>query len=390
MGLPSITFNIATDGLNRLAEAINKTPGIVLTGATVVNKVTVGESYQIFSLKDAENLGIEEAGTNAFAHKQIKDFYTEAGTGNPLWFMLVSDATTMEDMGDVNEDYAKKLINDASGKIRVLGLVRKSSGGETITEGLDEDAKLAAIKLQALAEYFELKYMPFRFIISGNSFSGVPADLFDYQTAAYNKGHMLIANNDGSPEASVGLELGRYAKIPTQRSGARVKDGPIEPIAAYFTNGQSVESLTDAWDAIHDKGYTFMRTFAGRSGYYLTDDRTLTKIEDDFSALARGFAMDEALLISYDALVEELSDEVPLTEAGQIHPAIIKSWQNKVETQLNGLMVAEGKLSNVKVFIDENQNILQADRLVVTIQLQPVGYAKFIEVNIGFTTQINN
>ena len=390
MGLPKITFNIATDGLNRLGSAVQKIPALVITGNTVATKVTIGASNQIFSLKEAEALGIEATGVNAFAHKHIKDFYSEATAGTLLWFMLVSDATTMEDMGDVDESFAKKLISDAKGKIRVLGLVRKSNGAETITDGLDGDAKLAAIKLQALAEYFEKKYMPFRFILSGNKFDGTPANLFDYQTASYNKGHMLIANTDGSLEASIGLELGRYAKIPTQRSGARVKDGAIEAIAGYFTNGKPVESLTDAWDAIHDKGYTFLRTFSGRSGYYLSDDRTLTGINDDFSALARGFVMDEALIIAYDVLVDELSDEVPITATGQIHPAIVKSWQNKVFTQINGLMVQQGKLSNAEVFIDENQNILQADKLIISIRLQPVGYAKFIEVNIGFTTQINN
>lgn len=390
MSLPKITFNIATGGLDRLAAAIQKTPGLVITGATVAGKVTIGASNQIFSLSGAEALGIEATGVNAFAHKHIKDFYKQATSGTPLWLMLVSDATTMEDMADVTQDFAKKLINDAAGKIRVLGFIRKSTGNETITEGLDPDAKLAVIKAQALAEYFESKYMPFRFILSGNSFNGVPANLFDYATATYNKGHLVIANNDGSPEASIGLVLGRYAKIPTQRSGARVKDGPLEAIEAYFTNGEPVGTLTDAWDTIHDKGYTFFRTFSGRSGFYLTDDRTLTAIDDDFSALARGFVMDEAILIAYDALVEELSDEVPLTVTGQIHPAIIKAWQNKVFTQINGLMIQEGKLSNANVYIDENQNILQNDVLVVNINLQPVGYAKFIEVNIGFTTQITN
>src|SRR5690606_39097468 len=120
-------------------------------------------------------LGIEAVGVNAFAHKHIKNFYNQVGTGNPLWLMLVSDATTMEDMADVTEPYAKKLIEDAAGKIRVLGLVRKSTGGETITEGMDADVKLAVIKAQALAAYFEEKYMPLRVIISGNNFSGVVA-----------------------------------------------------------------------------------------------------------------------------------------------------------------------------------------------------------------------
>ncbi|MGC1471543.1 MAG: DUF2586 family protein [Psychroserpens sp.] len=389
MPLPTITFNIASNGLNRLAPAIEKTPGIVITGATVADNVTLGQSYQIFSLAEAEALGIEEVGTNNFAHAQIKSFYGEAGTGTELWLMLVSDATTMEDMADVNESYAKKLITDAAGEIRVLGLVRKTAGTETIVDGIDEDSKLAVIKAQELAEYFETKYMPIRVLVSGNLFTGVPADLANYNESNFNKVAMLIANVDGSNEAAIGLALGRLAAIPSQRNIGRVKDGPVEEIAGYFTNGETIESLSDAWDSIHDKHYIFLRTFIGRSGYYFSDDVTLTSLQNDFSALGRGFVMDEAVIIAYDQMVEELGDEVPLTEAGQIHPAIIKSWQSKVETQISGLMVDEGKLSGVSVFIDENQNILQTDRLVMLINLQPVGYAKNIEVNIGFTTQIN-
>lgn len=389
MPLPIITFNVATDGLNRLAAAIEKTPGFVLTGTSVVDNVTIGQTYQIFSLAEAEALGIEAVGDNAFAHAQISSFYEIAGNGTALWFMLVSDATTMEDMADVNLDYAKKLVADAAGEIRVMGLLRKTTGDETIVEGIDEDSKLAVIKAQQLAEFFELKYMPFRVLVSGNSFSGTPSDLLDYNESDFNKVAMLIANVDGSQEACIGLALGRLAAIPSQRSIARVKDGPVDDLSGFFTNGNPIESLSDAWVAIANKGYIFLRTFVGRSGYYFSDDSTLTNLSDDFSALGRGFVMDEAILIAYDQMVEELSDEVPLTEAGNIHPAIVKSWQNKVATQITGLMVDEGKLSGVEVFIDENQNIIQDDQLVMSIFLLPIGYAKKIEVNIGFTTQIN-
>jgi len=99
--------------------------------------------------------------------------------------------------------------------------------------------------------------------------------------------------------------------------------------------------------------------------------------------------MDEAVILANNTLTEELSDEVPVNEAGQIHPAIIKSMQGKIENDINQRMVAEGKLSAVRAFIDVNQNVLQSDQIIVQLSLQPVGYAKMIQVNIGFTTNIN-
>jgi hypothetical protein len=390
MSLPNIKFNISSKGLGLLQSDIQKVPGVVLTGATVAgtSKVTVGQSYQIFSLDEAVNLGIEEAGTNAFAYQHIKAFYDEAKKGAELWFMLVLSTVKMEEMADITKPYAKKLLADASGKIRILGILKKSGTAETITDGLDADVALAVAKSQALSEDYASRYFPVRVIVSGNKFSGTVADLKDYSTATFNKVSILLANTDGSKEAAIGLALGRIASIPTQRKISRVKDGPVENFNAYFTNGLKAESLDTAWDAIHNKGYIFLRSFANRSGYFFTSDVTLTSATDDFNTLARGLVMDEAVLIAYDVLVDELSDEIPVSVQGTIHPATIKSWQNAVEQQISGLMVQQGKLSGAKAFIDENQNVLSTNNLDITLQLLPVGYSDYITVNIGFTTNL--
>ena len=50
MALPKVLFNIAKDGLGR-TTAIQKTTGLITTGVTVSNKVELGKSYQVFSLK---------------------------------------------------------------------------------------------------------------------------------------------------------------------------------------------------------------------------------------------------------------------------------------------------------------------------------------------------
>jgi hypothetical protein len=390
MSLPNIQFNISSNGLGLSQAEIQKIPGFVLTGVTVagVSKVTVGNSYQIFSLEEAVNLGITEGGTNDFAYKQIKQFYDEAKKGAELWFMLVASTVTMEDQADITKDYARKLLSDAKGKIRILGLLKKSGVAEIITNGLDNDVHLAVVKAQALAQDFADRFYPVRVFISGNKFSGVVADLKDYATTNYNKVAILIANTDGSKEAAIGLALGRLASIPTQRKLSRVKDGAIEPFEAYFTNGATVSTLDGAWDAIDNKNYTFMRSFANLSGFYFTGDKTLTLPTDDFNSLARGLVMDEGVLIAYTTLVQELSDEIPVTDAGTIHPAIIKGWQNAIEAQIKSNMVEEGKLSGVKAFIDENQNVLQTNNVNVQLQLLPVGYSDFITVNIGFTTTL--
>ncbi|QYS86309.1 hypothetical protein JJC03_15500 [Flavobacterium oreochromis] len=390
MSLPNIKFNISKNGLGLATAEIQKIPGLILTGVTVsgTNKVTAGVAYQIFSLEEAENLGIEATGTNAFAHKHIAAFYGEAQKGAELWFMVVPGTITLTEMADLTNPYAKKLLSDAKGKIRVLGFLKKSGTTETITDGLDADVHTAVVKAQVLADDFASRYFPVRTVISGNKFSGTVADLKDYSTTEFNRVSILLANNDGSKEASIGLFLGRHAIIPSQRKVSRVKDGAIEPLAAYFTNGGPVESLDTAWDAISNKNYIFLRGFANRSGYWLTGDQTLTLPTDDFKIQSRGLVMDEAVLIAYDTMIEELSDEIPVTESGTVHPAIIKGWQNKIESNINRNMIQVGKLSSAKAFIDENQAVLTNNEIVIQLQLLPVGYSDFITINIGFTTKI--
>lgn len=388
MGLPKISFIISTAGLSLVTADIQKVPGLVITGNTVAGKITIGESKQFFSLTDATNAGITAA-DNPFAYKHVKAFYDFAGNGAELWVMLVSDATSMTVATDSTENIASKLLNDAGGRIRVLGVVKKSTGNETITNGLDADLSTAVVKAQTLADQFSEKYYPVRIILSGNKFNGNSQTLKDYKTSNYNKVAVLLGNTDGGAEASVGLALGKLASIPVQRNIGRVQDGPVESIAAYFTNGAKTETLSSSWDSIHDKGFIFFRNYVGKAGFYFTDDPTLTSSSDDFHNLANGFVMDKLMLIAYNTLIEKLDAEIPVTAAGTIHPAIIKSWQNDVETAVNALMTKQGELSNFKAYIDENQDVLTSNKLEVRLSPQPVGYAKNIDVYIGFTTQIS-
>lgn len=385
MGLPKITFIIATTGLGLLSANIEKVPALVITGSTVAGKITIGESKQFFSLEDAKSAGITEA-ENPFAYKHIEAFYNYAGTNAELWVMLASDATTMSSMADSTQNIAKKLINDAGGRIRVLGLIKKSAGTETSGNGLDADVDITATKLQALAEEFTEKYFPFRGLISGNNFTGTVADLKDYSTSSMNRVSILLANTDAEKEACMGLALARLASIPVQRKISRVKDGAVENLNAYFTDGEKVESKSASWDSIADKNYIFLRNFVGKSGFYFSSDPTLTKETDDFKSLTNGFVMDKAMILAYNVLVENLADEIPVTTDGTIHPAIIKSWQNTIESNINGLMTENGELSDCKVYIDETQDVLTNGEMIVEIRLLPVGYAEYITVKIGFTT----
>lgn len=388
--LPRVKINLGNGNLSQTAQTADGVVGLVITGQTVAgtDKVTIGKSYQLFSLAQAEALGIAETGVNAFAYQQLKDFYAIAKTGAEIWIMLVASTVTLEGAADETNDFAAKLLQDAKGAIRTLAISKKSATGVTAGEGLDADVHTAVPKAQQLAETVTLRNRPIRVVLDGKDFTGVVADLKDYKEDTKNRVAIFIGNSDGSKNAAIGAFLGRKASVSVQRNLGRVKDGAIIDLQAYFTDGKPVEDYEPAWNAIHKKGYIFLRSFVGRAGYYLNDNPTLTANEDDYNDLPRGWVIDKAHILAYQTFVDEILDDIPVAEDGTISPALIKQWEAKIENVINQQMTANSEISAVQAIIDPNQNIISTGKIEVTVRVLPKAYAKYIDVNLGFTTEI--
>ena len=386
MALPGVNITLSNGQLGSTTPTNDSIAGIILTGVTVsgANKVTAGQAYVIYSLNEAIALGIEEAETNAYAYAHIKEFFDAAGTGSELWIMLTAASVTMENMLDKTKAYAPVLLNAAKGKIRKLGVSRKSASGVTIANGLDADVDKALIKGQVLADDYAANFKPFRFLVDGKDFNGNAGDLKDYKTASFNRGGVLLGSSTATKNAAVGFAIGTMASLPVQRKIARVKNGALQISAGYFTNTSETESLENAWGSIHDKGYIFFRSFVGKSGYFFNDDPTATSSADDYSSFSKGFVIDKAIVLAYTTYIEEIADEIEVDEDGKLNPARVKDLQGKIETAIELQMVASSEASAVASVIDPNQNILATDTLQVDLKVRPVGYTNFIEVALGF------
>ncbi|HAX15715.1 MAG: hypothetical protein CMF34_01840 [Leeuwenhoekiella sp.] len=390
-GLPGVEININTDRLGQTDQTEDSIVGLILTGSTVAgaDNITTGTAKQLFSLEGAEAIGITASGTNAFAHTAIKNFYAQAGKGAELWIMLVTAAIKMSEILDLTGDFAPVLLDAAQGRIRTLAVSQKSAAGITVANGVDEDVDLAATKGQALAVAYAGKYKPVRVIIDGKDFNGTVADLKDYKTTTHNRVAILLAGTGGK-NAAVGLLLGRIAVNPVQRSVARVRDGELGITAAKFTNDAAIETLEDSWNAIHNKGYIFLRTIPGKAGYFFTGDPTLTADSDDLASLKRVATIDKATLIALGVFTDNILDEIPLEENGKISPALIGNWKADIENAINQQMTNNGEISGCKATIDPDQDILGTSEFKASLDILPVGYSEYIKIDLGFTTSLDN
>lgn len=391
MSLPSVTINVLNGQLGAVAPIADGVAGMVLSSSVAPADLAFAKAVKINSLAEAETKGITAAwqtANNTLAHTHIKEFYDTAGNGAPLWIMIVIDTETMEQIADKagTNKYAKKLLDDAGGEIRLLGISRKPDAGYSAlkTKGLDDDAYNAAVKLNTLALDYEAAYAPFVGLIDGRDYQGVIGTLVDLREATFNKVAVVLASaGTTGKSAGVGLCLGAIARLPVQRNIGRVKNGALPITAAELTNETAIEDATGL-DTIHDKGFIIIRTYAGRTGYYYADDPVATLLTDDYSSVGRRRVINKAIQIAYNVYVNEINEEIEINADGQMNPAIVKSLQGAVENAVNLLMTSQGEISSVRCAIDPAQNVLSTNKVEIDLFVTPVGYAKEIVVNIGF------
>jgi Protein of unknown function (DUF2586). len=394
--LPHVKIYFENGVLKSTSATDDAVVGLIASGVAVTGKFVLGTAYLLTSLDDLSDLGITSTvnDANALIYKTVSEFYAEAPTGNKLWLMGVADTVLMSEMVDVEQTYGKALVNTANGAISFIMLAKKDATGvtPTITSGLDADVALAAAKAQALGQWAtDTKYAPLFTIIPGRHYNGTASDLADLTTGAYNRVAILIGDTvSGGSDATVGTLAGRIAAIPVQRSIARVKTGAL--IATSFYIGGKVAELGNP-DVINDLGYITLRTFVGKAGYYFTDDKLATNPTDDYALIPRRRVIDKAYRIAYKTMATELSDEIPVNDEGQIPAPIVKSIQNSVETAIEnnmpgnlGVDPSDSKDTGVQCYINVSQNIVSTSKLGATLRVKPFGYAKYIDVYLGFTT----
>jgi hypothetical protein len=392
--LPRVKIYFENGNLSLVAPSDDSLMGFICTGTAVAGTFALATAYQLFKLADLTALGVTQ-GNNPSVYKIISEFYAQAGDGTEVWLMAFTDTVKLSDMVDSTvATYGCKLVDAAGGRLRGLIISRTPAVGytPTIANGLDADVALAMTNGEAFANYYATqKFAPLFIIIEGYAYSGVATDLTDLTTLSYNHVSILIGDTvANSKNAAVGVIGGRLAGCPVQRNIARVRDGALAPTKTYI--GATETELADP-TPLNDKGYITFRTFVNQSGYYFNDDFTATKPTDDYCHLTARRTIDKAYRIAYNTLLQWLLDEVQVNEDGTLPFAVVKDWQNQVETAIALNMTAKGELSGnvstgdkgVECYIDASQNVVSTSTLQVRIRVRPFGYPRFIDVYLGFT-----
>lgn len=391
--LPRIKISYLNGQLGTVGDSPDGLFALVCGASAVGATFVLEQAYTVRSYDDLTALGVTAA-NNPRLGKHVREFYDEAEAGTALVVYGVPKATKMADLCDKNSGSIKTLINAQNGKLRGVFVAGDGLAAGSVTEGVSADVLAALPKAQQLAEWAtEELFAPIFIILEGRGYNG--KNVKDLSALAYNRTGVLLGDTAaGSEGACVGTMAGRLSALPVQRNLGRVKDGALFPTEMYLAD-RKVEESSSAVADLYDKGYITPRKYVGRSGYFFTDDRLACDPTDDYAHLAPRRVIDKAYRIAYDTLLDMMLDELYVNEDGTLQTSVVKSWQQAVEDAVNTNMTAQGELSagddgeGCSCWIDDTQNVLATSKVLVTLKVRPFGYARFVDVSLGFQVTTN-
>lgn len=397
MALPRVKINFANGALGQVSPSADNVIGVLATGVVVPNKFALNTTYKLGKFADVtDTLGITEA-NNPGIYKLMQQLYDQAGDGAEVYLKGFADTVTLTNMA--TRTYAsgvEEMLRTANGRIRVLVFHRTPATGytPTVTAGIDDDCYTAKAAAQVTCDWAEATLKaPCMAIVPGLYYSGTASALTDLTTSSTNRVSMMIGDTVSGNGCAIGLLAGKLAKIPVQRNIGRVKDGAIAGITTAYLNTTKVEQAD--FEGVHDKGFITFRTHVGRSGYFFNDDPIAAAVTDDYNHITARRTVDKAYRVAYETLINEVLDEIPVTAAGKMTVSFAKSLENKVEGAIVNSMTSYGNLGadptdandrGVVCFVDPSQNVVSTGKIVITLKVKPYGYARYIEVNLGFQT----
>lgn len=386
-GVPGLDVKIANGNLGGIDSSDDSITGLILSGVTL-GDWALGTVKVFYSLPEAEAAGIDaENADTSFAHREIKEFYDKAGSGQELHVMLVADTTLLTNICNQNNPGLKKLLQESGGRIKRWGANIKRPGDyvPVLTKGIDQDVLDAATNAQALADALAAKYLFTRGILPGRDYRGAAA-LEDLTQRSNNRVGISLLGEKDSKEARIGFVLGCMAANSVQRKIGAVEDGAMGLLECYLTDGETrAEELTDVQDTLYNKRYIVPIVRPGRSGYYFAGDPTATSKADDYHSFVNGFVIDKACRIAYDVYLSFVNTDYAKEADGSIGMVEQKRLQGNIDDRVKAEM--SGEVSGFSSLVDPND---QPGNGVTKIALgvQPRGYHEIIQIEIGMTNTV--
>lgn len=375
MSLPKVSILYSNGNLLQDVDAVDGIAALCGTGSTAG---LLGVPKTVYSLEDAEGQGFTEA-AEPDMYRHLKEFYSELAGNQELHIMVVPNTMTMAQMLDnTNEAGAKKLITDAQGKVRLLGVFHKPEAGYNGgADFIDSQVAAAILNAKGFATARLTELVPLRILIEGRVQNPLANNTLQPKTSSNGYAGVVLGGSRSDGSASVGLALGRAVKYGAHVKLGKVANGPLSISTAYIGSKQikDVLNLTE----LHDAGFISFMQHPQKAGFYFGIDRMSST--DDYRLLAYGRVVDKAAVIAAAVYVEDLEGEVAVDADGKIDVSVLSHLEAKIRQQIN-LNMAD-QISALIVYINPSQDVINTGKLTIKLRVRPFGYTSFIDIDLG-------
>lgn len=328
---------------------------------------------------------------NAIWHYHISEYFRLQPKGN-LYVGIFSYPTTW----DFEEITTMQTY--ANGKIRQVGVYVKWRNFAS-----NADADIQAIDAQ-IKTYNDANHKPLSALYAGKMIGITElSTLTDLQTLNASKVSVVISQDfagqgyflyltSGQSITTIGATLGAisYSKVSEDIAWINkfnISNG-TECDTIGIANGQKLTDLSQGLiNLLDDYRYIFLVKYVGISGSYFNDSHCAVTVTSDYAYIENNRTIDKAIRGIYSSLLPNLNSPLVLNADGTLSDSTVAYFESQAGLNL-AQMIRDSELSAYDVVIDPTQNVLSTSNLTVTVKLVPIGVARQITVNIGFTLSI--
>lgn len=392
MALSGIDVIVGSGGLGRAAISKDGVSSLVLYNDAPPTGFATDNIIKIFSISEAETLGIVEGGTFATDWYHINEFF-KANDKGELWVGYFAEPVGAYDFLEV-----QTMQNFANGEIRLMGVYAP----------LEAFADTQVAALQTAIDGIPSNQPCSGFLASDMSAItaitgwGSVADL-RLQTA---KKVSYVASQDGGAAgkalfdslsvtiSTIGRTLGDTSFAAVNQSIGEVGvfniSNGIELEIPALGNGDLVGDLSiTVLGNLKDKGYSIIRKrLPDIAGTYHERTPTCISATDDFAWIDVVRVVDKASRLVIAANTPFINSRVLLKSDGTLSDDAVGFFEDLSQSTLETNLTALGEISASEVTIDPLQDILSTSKLEITVKILPTAIAEFIEINIGLVTEL--
>jgi len=197
---------------------------------------------------------------------------------------------------------------------------------------------------------------------------------------------------NGFSIGTTGVTLGTVAFASVHENIAWVEKFPLvtgtglDEVA--FATGDLYKDISASLkDTLDDFHYVFLRKQQGLSGTWFSDSWTAIIETNDFATLENVRTMDKAVRNIRTNNLPNLNRPLYVNEDGTLSEDTIAIFKNDTDKALEAMEI-DGEVSFFAVTIDPLQNVLSTSKIIIGVQIIPVGVAREIQFDIGFVLKI--